>query len=66
MSDHDRISPYNINTVQAEKEWEWRELSIRWLSVDPVTNSLNENHDTVQQSERRITDEILGMKGLTL
>ena len=40
MSDQDRISPYNINTYQANNWWE-KKVSIRELSVDPEPNSLN-------------------------
>ena len=41
MSDQDRISPYNNNTLSS---WQWQEkrgISIRGLFVDSISYSIN-------------------------
>ena len=49
---------------QAEKQWQWRKLSIWGLLVDPVQNSPNKYHKNCMQIVRRIiTDKILGVEG---
>ena len=61
MSDQDRISPYNINTTsstQVKRKKEKYELWIQYQTLQP--NIII----SVWQTLRRITSEILGMKGL--
>ena len=36
MSDQDRISPYNINTISRKDEMRIRKISIWKLLVDPI------------------------------
>ena len=44
MSDHNRISPYNINTVSSTQVMGIRNTSIREVLTDPIANSLNYHH----------------------
>lgn len=65
MSDQDRISPNNNNTVSSRKvKRKKTTISKRGLSVDPTPNSQNYIIKVVQQMVRRITNEILEVKGL--
>ena len=41
MSDQDRISLYNINTITGRQAMRIKKISFRWLLVDPVPNSQN-------------------------
>ena len=41
MSDQDRISPYNINTISGGQVMRKRKISIRGLLVDPIPSSPN-------------------------
>ncbi|RMX40724.1 hypothetical protein pdam_00015954, partial [Pocillopora damicornis] len=52
MSDQDRVSPYNIGTISTRKLIQYQILQ---------TNITR----TTRQTVRRITDEILGVKGQT-
>ena len=58
MSDQDRISPYNI---QAGTSWESQKRSLRNFSWSDT--KFSENCKNCWQTVRRITDEILGVKG---
>ena len=42
MSDQDRISPYNINTISRRQVMRKTNISIKGLLVDPISNSLNQ------------------------
>ena len=45
MSDQDRISPYNINTISSRQVMRIKKISIRGLLVDPIVYSPSkENH----------------------
>ena len=44
MSDQDRISPYNTNTVSSRQVMRINKISTRGLSVDPMASSPN-SHD---------------------
>ena len=42
MSDQDRISPYNINTMASRQVIRIKKETLIWgLLVDPIPNSLN-------------------------
>ena len=42
MSDQDRISPYNINTMVSRQVMRIKKETLIWgLLVDPIPNSLN-------------------------
>ena len=41
MSDQDRISPYNINTISSIQVMRTKTISVKGLLVDPIPNSLN-------------------------
>ena len=44
MGDHNRISPYNINTVSSTQVMGIRNTSVREVLTDPIANSLNYHH----------------------
>ena len=44
MGHHNRISPYNINTVSSTQVMGIRNTSVREVLTDPITNSLNYHH----------------------
>ena len=62
MSDRDRISPYNINTISSDEKKEKYQLGDCKLIQSQIlqTNITR----TIWQTVRRITNEILGVKGL--
>ena len=41
MSDQDRISPCNINTISSIQVMRTKKISVKGLLVDPIPNSLN-------------------------
>ena len=41
ISDQDRISPYDINTISSRQVMRIKKISVRGLLVDPIPNSLN-------------------------
>ena len=65
MDDQDRISPYNICTISSRQVMRLKKISVRGLYLVqyqiPQTNVTR----TVWQTVRRITNEILGVKGLS-
>ena len=65
MGDQDRISPYNICTISSRQVMRLRKMSAGGLHLIqyqiPQTNVTR----TVWQTVRRITNEILGVKGLS-
>ena len=44
VSDQERISPYEIKTVESRQEMRMKKLSINGLFVDPIPNSPNLHH----------------------
>ena len=65
MCDQDRISLYTINTISSRQVMKIKKILIRGLLVDPILNSQNLNITrTIWQAVRKITNEILGVKGL--
>ena len=65
MCDQDRISLYTINTISSRQVMKIKKILIRGLLVDPIPNSQNLNITrTICQAVRKITNEILGVKGL--
>ena len=41
MSDQDRISPYNINTISSRQVMRGKKISIRGFLFDPISSSQN-------------------------
>ena len=41
MSDQDRISPCNINTISSIQVMRTKKILVKGLLVDPIPNSLN-------------------------
>ena len=60
MSDQDRISPYNINTISSKQMMRIKKISIKLIQHQILPTKITR---TVQQTVRRITNEILGVKG---
>ena len=67
MGDKDRISPYSINTESSRQVRRIKKNSIRGLQVEPQYQILQiEIISILWQTVGRITNEILGVKGLML
>ena len=66
MSDQDRISPHNLNTISSRPVMRIKKISIKRLLVDSMINSSNYITRTVWQTVRRITNEMMGLKRLTI
>ena len=68
MSDQDRISPHNLNIISSRPVMRIKKISIKGLLVDSMINSLNYRYITrsVWQTVRRITNEMMGLKRLTI
>ena len=66
LSDQERISPYNANTISGRQVMRMEKISIKKLSVDSIPNSHKENHKNcmADTEEKYQLNEILGMKGL--
>ena len=65
MSDQDRISPYNINTMASRQVMRIKKETLIWgLLVDQYQILQTNITRTILQTVRRITHEILGVKGL--
>ena len=65
MSDQDIISPYNINTISSRQVMRIKKILIRGLLIDPIPILQTNITRTIWQTVRRITNEILGVEGLT-
>ena len=65
MSDQDIISPNNINTISSRQVMRIKK-NIDWGIINWSKTKFSELtlEKTVWQAGRRITDEILGVKGL--
>ena len=66
MSDQDRISPHSLNTISCRPVMRIKKISIKGLLVDSMINSSNYITRTVWQTVRRITNEMMGLKRLTI
>ena len=66
MSDEDRISPYNINTISSRHVMRIRKILIRDYYLIHHQISQTNFRSTIWQTVRRIVNEILGVKGLTV
>ena len=66
MSDQDRISPHNLNIISSRPVMRIKKISIKGLLVDSMINSSNCITRTVWQTVRRITNEMMGLKRLTI
>ena len=64
MTDHDRISPYNVSTMSSSQVRKKCQLGDYYLIQYQIlqTNIMR----TVWWTVRRITNEILGVKGLMI
>ena len=64
-SDQDRISPYNINTISSRQVMRIKK-NISYGDYELIQYQILQTNimRTVWQTVRRITDEILGVKGL--
>ena len=57
MSDQDRISPNNINTISIRQVMKIKKISIRELEIDPIPEILKTKiARTLWQTVKRITD----------
>ena len=66
MSDQDRISPYNINTISLSKQvMRIKKILIRGLLIDPIPILQTNITRTIWQTVKRITNEILVVERLT-
>ena len=63
MSDQDRISPHNIIRILSRQVTRIKIL-IRGLLVDPIPNSPTNITRTIWRTVRRVTNEVVGVKGL--
>ena len=66
MSDQDRISPHNLNIISSRPVMRIKKISIKGLLVDSMIISSNYITRTVWQTVRRITNEMMGLKRLTI
>ena len=64
MSDQDRISPYNINTISSRQVMRKKNQLEDYKLIQYQILQTNITR-TVWQTVRRITNEILGAKGLS-
>ena len=65
MSDQDRISPYNINTISSKQVMRIKKILIRELLIDPKPILQTNITRTIWQTVKRITNEILVVERLT-
>ena len=65
MGDQDRISPYNVCTISSRQVMRLRKMSARGLHLVQYQIPQTNVTKTVWQTVRRITDEILGVNGLS-
>ena len=61
MSDQDRISPYNIKQTSDENKEKYQLGDYKLIQSQILQTNITR---TVRQTVRRITNEILGVKGL--
>ena len=66
MSNQDRISPHNLNIISSRPVMRIKKISIKGLLVDSMIISSNYITRTVWQTVRRITNEMMGLKRLTI
>ena len=66
MSDHNRISPYNINTVSSTQVMGIRNTSVREVLTDPITNSLNYHHKNCMADSEENYYQDLGCERVNL
>ena len=64
MSDQDRISPYNINTISSRQVMRIKKYQLGDYKLIQYQFLQTNMKTTVWQTVRRITNEILGFKGL--
>ena len=64
MSDQDRISPYNINTISSRQVMRIGKILIRDYYLIHYQIPQTNFRRTIWQTVRRIVNEILGVKGL--
>ena len=49
MSEQERISPYNFNTISSIEVMRIKKISIRGLLIDPIPNSPNWHHKSFME-----------------
>ena len=64
MSDQERISPYNINTISSRQVMRIGKILIRDYYLIHYQIPQTNFRRTIWQTVRRIINEILGVKGL--
>ena len=66
LNDQERISPYNISTISSRQEMRIKSSINRGLLVNSLPNFPINITRTIWQTAMRITNEILGVKGLII
>ena len=66
LNDQERISPYNISTISSRQEMRIKSSINRGLLVNSLPNFPINITRTTWQTAMRITNEILGVKGLII
>ena len=66
MIDQDRISPYNINTISSRQVMRIGKILIGDYYLIHYQIPQTNFRSTIWQTVRRIVNEILGVKGLTV
>ena len=66
MIDQDRISPYNINTISSRQVMRIGKILIEDYHLIHYQIPQTSFRSTIWQTVRRIVNEILGVKGLTV
>ena len=66
MIDQDRISPYNINIISSRQVMRIGKILIRDYYLIHYQIPQTNFRSTIWQTVRRIVNEILGVKGLTV
>ena len=66
MIDQDKISPYNINTISSRQVMKTGKILIGDYYLIHYQIPQTNFRSTIWQTVRRIVNEILGVKGLTV
>ena len=66
LNDQERISPHNISTISSRQVMRIKSSINKGLLVNSLPNFPINITRTIWQTEMRITNEILGVKGLII
>ena len=66
LNDQERISPYNISAISSRQEMRIKSSINKGLLVNSLPNFPINITRTIWQTAMRITNEILGVKGLII